>query len=799
MRTRSFCFVPVVYLLAWTGLDLPAQTPPPPTATPSATNASTATPTDIPLGEVVSRAETTTTDLRGIDAALAADQTLPQLDEGLAPITQRIDNRLAEDIPLLQAGSSVAILQASQKAWQMLADDLATVKTSLTDAVTQDDAKIAHLRQSSANWQATLGQAQAKNSGTPPEIIQRIQAIVAAIDKTTQSLKAHRAQLLGAQDRVAAQDARISQEQTAINKAQESAVARLFIASDPPLWGVGLSNPTTNPGQEVYGSLATQMKAAKTYAFEKRTTFGVQFLIFLALAAMLYRVRREIHLRVGEEPALRHAAQILNLPFATAAVLALLAGIWIYPLAPRLFVAILGAAALFPAVAILRQLIVPSLFPILYALVVSYFLDQVRHVAASSPVAARLLLLGQLLGGLCFLGWLLWTMRFSPPQTRDRLEKIVRIFARLAALVLLVAFFSAVLGYVPLANLLTDTTLSSAYIAVILYAAVRIADGLLMSALRLRPFSRLGMVQRHYELLCRKLFRLFRWLATLLWLALTLDKISLRESLYQEMTDLLMATVTIKFLDLTLGPLSHWLACGLVIWLAFLLSRFIRFSLEEEIYPHLRLPAGVPYAISTMVHYVILVIGVLAALTALHVDMSQFSILVGAIGVGLGFGLQNIMNNFVSGIILLFERPIKIGDVIQVDTGVGTVERIGIRASVIRINNGAEVIIPNGNLIANQVTNWTFSNRQRRVDITISVPARTDSGKVIKLMTDTAAAHALVSQNPPPQALLSSMTAAALTFELHAWTNNYDDWMNLRSDLALSINMALTKEGITVS
>src|SRR6185295_487823 len=115
-----------------------------------------------------------------------------------------------------------------------------------------------------------------------------------------------------------------------------------------------------------------------------------------------------------------------------------------------------------------------------------------------------------------------------------------------------------------------------------------------------------------------------------------------------------------------------------------------RFLLDEDVYPRLFLPRGLPYAFSTVLHYTLLLIGFFTAVGALGYDLSQFTILAGAFGVGLGFGLQNIVNNFVSGIILLFERPLKLGDLIQWGDTEGIVRHIGIRASVVRSVNGSE-------------------------------------------------------------------------------------------------------------
>jgi potassium efflux system protein len=220
--------------------------------------------------------------------------------------------------------------------------------------------------------------------------------------------------------------------------------------------------------------------------------------------------------------------------------------------------------------------------------------------------------------------------------------------------------------------------------------------------------------------------------------------------------------------------------------------------LEEDIYRHLRLASGIPYAISTMLHYVILLVGFFIALGALGIDLTKITILAGAFSVGVGFGLQNVINNFVSGLILLFERPIKIGDVIEVSGNVGEVRRIGIRASVIRTADGSEVIVPNGSLISSQVTNWTFSDRQRAVEVSVSVVGGADVQRVAELLKTTAASHPDVAKEPAPRVYVVNLTAAALTFQLRVWTDRHEAWAQLRSDLSVAINDALTREKIAI-
>jgi small-conductance mechanosensitive channel len=225
----------------------------------------------------------------------------------------------------------------------------------------------------------------------------------------------------------------------------------------------------------------------------------------------------------------------------------------------------------------------------------------------------------------------------------------------------------------------------------------------------------------------------------------------------------------------------------------------LRFLLEEDVYDRLNLGRGIPYAISTMLHYTTLLLGFFVALGALGIDLTKLTILAGAFSVGIGFGLQNVINNFVSGLILLFERPIKVDDVIEVGGNVGEVTRIGIRASVIRTADGSEIIVPNGSLISSQVTNWTFSDRKRAVEICVNVAGGTDPQRVVELLKTTAASHPGVAKEPLPQVYVTNFSAGALTFQIRAWIDRYEDLAELRSDLSLAVNKALAREKIAIT
>jgi small-conductance mechanosensitive channel len=243
------------------------------------------------------------------------------------------------------------------------------------------------------------------------------------------------------------------------------------------------------------------------------------------------------------------------------------------------------------------------------------------------------------------------------------------------------------------------------------------------------------------------------------------------------------------------------LAFALTIAAAPFLARAIVVVLEEGVYPRAHLSRGMPYALSTMVRYAVYSFAFIAALAAGGVQLSQLSILLGGLGVGLGLGLQDFVKNFAAGLTLLVERRVHVGDVVQIPSREvnGRVREIGMRAVVVRNWDGAEVIVPNMDLISGAVTNWTLSDQLRRVELPVGVSYGTDPERVIALLVETASAHGDVLEHPPPQALFQGFGESSLDFLLRVWTDReYDRTTPIRSDLALAIHRALRDAGIEV-
>lgn len=178
-----------------------------------------------------------------------------------------------------------------------------------------------------------------------------------------------------------------------------------------------------------------------------------------------------------------------------------------------------------------------------------------------------------------------------------------------------------------------------------------------------------------------------------------------------------------------------------ILYITYLISVFIKKILEEEILRKMKMPRGVPATVSMILRIFFVAIGILFAFSAAQIDMSNIVMLVGALGVGIGFGLQSIVLNFISGLILIFKRPIQTVDTIEVNSLIGRVKDIGIRASNVITYDGAEVVVPNSNLTSNELINWTLSDSKRRVEMKVGTAYGSDPNQVLKLLKKVALNH----------------------------------------------------------
>lgn len=247
--------------------------------------------------------------------------------------------------------------------------------------------------------------------------------------------------------------------------------------------------------------------------------------------------------------------------------------------------------------------------------------------------------------------------------------------------------------------------------------------------------------------------------------------------------------------SVTVSPAGILLALGLFGGLLAATGTLQR-TLDQHIFPKTRLDMGVRHSIRAGIGYLGFILATLFAVSSLGIDLSNLAIIAGALSVGIGFGLQNIVNNFVSGLILLVERPIKAGDLVVVGEHQGYVKKISVRATEITTFDRGSVFIPNSSLIAGPVMNRTYADKVGRVLMPVGVCYESDPRRVKALLLEAAQAHPEVSDTPPPSVFFRGLGANALNFELMAFLHDVDKVSSVTSDLYFAIHDAFQREGV---
>jgi small-conductance mechanosensitive channel len=273
-----------------------------------------------------------------------------------------------------------------------------------------------------------------------------------------------------------------------------------------------------------------------------------------------------------------------------------------------------------------------------------------------------------------------------------------------------------------------------------------------------------------------------------------LQNFQIYEPIQRRLVEGLTVPIARGVLEVTPGNILSAVSIAVV---TFLVARLIRFALREELLPRLNVSAGVVHSVVTLVNYTVIAFGIILAAATAGFSGTQLTVVFGALGVGIGFGLQTIVGNFISGLVLIFERPIKVGDRVQTVDHFGIVTDIGIRASTIRKFDGSEVVVPNGDLVSKEVINWTRSDQVRRVEVLFRAPLGTDPKQVLAILIRVAEAHPLVLDTPAPAAWMVGFGESSSDFRLFAWTR-VENYFVVLSELHVAVFEAARDAGVEI-
>jgi potassium-dependent mechanosensitive channel len=777
-----------------TGKPKPAQTTPAPAATPAVPAPAVqpapepSPPQVIPLPEVAMRLEELTQTLIDVAANLPADDQLQGLSNAISQYGAAVESKRKEADALLASSPASLELREQETYWRAFQTSSAVWRKQLLGWANAEQRAINQLNQLEPTWAATLD---AYHSDHELETL--ILLIRGNLDNL-HKLRSKATQQL--QSTVNLQIALGSQEQAAadvmakLTVAQQALAERLFERDSLPFWQLG-ARRQQGENRILYTSARTRWLSIG--AFLRERTGAVVFLCILLGASLLlaYRVHRAASRRHLEQALPDDASLLIDHWVALGLLAPLLTSYVFAPSAPFSLIGLTVLFSFFPILRLLAPMLRPSYRKALFGLAAYYAALILIGWAPLPAVLKRELGFAIALAVFVSLAYLLRPSRRAEVQHHS----VLVLGARVATLALGVSLVANLLGYVRLAQYVGIACLYSSFVAISMYTGTRVYTILLKAALDLPQAERLAIARIHRDGLRRWVPRILTIVAVLVWLSTTLDLLGVRESVVSAITAGLDFHIAGSASETTLGSV---LAFFLMLVIGYVIASAVRFLLREELLNRLHMGRGLPDLIASTVYYLLLLFVFLSAVRAGQVELNKFTLLTGALGVGFGFGMQNIINNFVSGLILQYERPIHINDVLEVEGYTGKVTRIGVRSSTLQTPQGAEVIIPNANFISGKVVNWTLSESMRRAELAVGVAYGTDPKAVLKFLLDAANKHESVLTTPQPMAYFIGFGDSALNFELHFWVMQDSNWIRVRSEIAMAVMKSLEDAGIEI-
>jgi small-conductance mechanosensitive channel len=706
------------------------------------------------------------------------EEELPAVHDTVRQISRRLRNIRGHNVSsqrLIAVRTSLAASQRQLREWQ----------DRLVDNISYTEQALVETDRLSGLWEQTKTDAIAQEA--PGTVLTQVRASLSAVNRAHNELVVQRDASLETLGEVGIELRRTGRIEEEIDALLEVSRASLFKPDSPPLWRVSESTAPDKVWKDFKLFIAENYEVLLRWTGDHVVPLSAWGICFLAALIFIFSARHQHLERLTSDERLQTTSMLAHHPFSTAVLIALL----LVPILLRERTEAFGWLVMAMAVPALLRL-VPTLIPqdvrgLARGTVGIYVIAKLAFMFPESSNPARLLYI--ITEMIIVVGGVRYLLR---QRNQENKRPLINFITRLMVLLASVGFLTHVFGLSLLGATIMQGTSASSFLGLSMMAISTTVMAFFRLMAILGPLRHLESIKRHYDTVERQTRRVIFWFVLLLWIVYSLRAFSIYEIVLEFAQSTLHREWQFGSLTLTLGSLV-WFVFS--VWAAVMVSRILRFFLENDILSRLGLPRGVPSTISMMLHYGIITLGFLVALAAVGIQMSQLSILIGALGVGIGFGLQNVVNNFISGLILIFERPISVSDIVQFGTTTGKVTRIGLRSSIVRTFEGAEIIVPNGNLISNEVINWTLSDQTRRITIPVRVAFGTDTQQVIDLLQDTAGAHDMVLENPAPWAVFEGFGESALDFSLRCWSPA-DKLLKAKSSLTMDVDNALRGAGI---
>ncbi len=764
------------------GAMLFAADAPPPTTTPAAD----ATPTD-DIGEWSKQAAQR---LFEIKERLTTPSEIAAAQQQLKTLEDRFNTNAADFIAHPEAANklSEAAMQDAQREIKAISSGADLIGTSLTQ---RGAALEALTRELSATQKRAASIISAATAGSLPEAYRsRLELIVADSTAALAGVQTRLDHVGALQNEILFLEERIRTARDDLTRAEARRVQALFELQQPPLWRVRAAEVVSS----FHGSsrfVGQAIPGALQFAQDHPTRLILHLVMFFVSFALVMYLRRTFDSASVGAPVSRATRR----PISASLLVTLLLAPFVYPDAPTSVLQLLGMIMLVPLLRILTIYLEPKMHPILFGLASAFLLERLTMAFARDVVLQRWVLVILSIATIALFLWARALQVSAHLGLGRRVAGAVRQLVLLGIALSAVSLLFNIIGNVDLAMLLQGTVVRSATTAAGLHATVLVIDEIMHLVVHMSKARGVRSVINHEPTILRHTHRIVTIAAFIGWTLVSLTGLRVLVPLTSIVSDVLAAHWTMGQITISLGRTLGFIVA---VWVAIRASRITQVMLHDDVLPRFALPRGVPKAISTVANYVMVLLGILIGAGILGIELSNVTLIISALGVGIGFGLQNVVNNLVSGFILIFERSIQIGDAIQLSDLFGKVTHIGLRASTIRTFNGSEVIVPNGELVSTRVINWTLSDRHRRLETNVGVAYGTDPELVHTVIGAALKNEADVMKDPEPIVMFEAFGDSALNFRVYFWIIDFDRGNLVIDRVNTAIARALNSAGIAI-
>ncbi|MEN8203886.1 MAG: mechanosensitive ion channel domain-containing protein [Bacteroidota bacterium] len=671
-------------------------------------------------------------------------------------------------------------------------DDLQSLLTNRTREIegAMLDLTHAHLR-----WQLTKEHADEK--GIPEALQVRIDQIIGQIDTANQILNEDFNTLLVGEDALSSRNSRLKALQDSISVRKEEISKNIF-SRDMPTFFEDLENLEDTAMIQHHRDELRSAFRSDFRVISKKFRSQVWIIAFLTLAFIIYAFwfnRNREKLIPGDQFELNSIQlSLIENPVASGLFIAMIViRIFFNELANSLQ-AINLFILMVPMIIIVLRRQSDKASPWIELLIGFYLATYFYDLYYYPDIVQRIMLMVLSLSGSVYFLLVLLKKTVILKVENKFVFRFLRLMLGLIALLCFAAIFWNLGGAFRMAEYFTLAFIEITMLLLVIFVATQVVSALVYLILAGKTMQELYVVREDCQLIHKKVTRLFNLLLWVYFFVGTLEYLNYKDKFLAWGSETLNTGWDVGAVKLTPASILIFL---FIIWLSVIISRIITQLLEKDVFTRVSISKGMPNTINMLLKIILISCGFFLAAAAAGMHLSNLSIIIGAFSVGIGFGLQNIFNNMVSGLILAFERPIKVGDTVQVGELMGVVKSISFRSSTIRSFDGAEVIVPNGNLISDSMTNWTRSDFLRRMDIRVGVAYGTDPEIVLGILRDVAGEHDLVRKKPAPSAYFIGFGDSSLDFRLLGWTD-IDHRLKVESELHVRINKKLDEAGIEI-